>query len=118
MSETYQEARENVVRMAQHYIDYCASYGTECSFYEYCEPDIPMTPETKELIANIEKYEKLDKHYFIHDFGDGWRASVRVDIVTAAEAQKARKNSAGFAGYDWLIKNILSGKMKGMKIRD
>ncbi|MBD9292888.1 MAG: hypothetical protein EGS42_13570 [Coprococcus eutactus] len=68
--------------------------------------------------SDIEKYEKLDKHYFIHDFGDGWRASVRVDIVTAAEAQKARKNSAGFAGYDWLIKNILSGKMKGMKIRD
>lgn len=31
---------------------------------------------------------------------------------------QARKNSAGFAGYDWLIKNILSGKMKGMKIRD
>lgn len=49
--------------------------------------------------SDIEKYEKLDKHYFIHDFGDGWRASVRVDIVTAAEAQKARKNSAGFAGY-------------------
>lgn len=39
--------------MAQHYIDYCASYGTECSFYEYCEPDIPMTPETKELIAKV-----------------------------------------------------------------
>lgn len=37
MSETYQEARKNVVRMAQHYIDYCASYGTKCSFYEYCE---------------------------------------------------------------------------------
>jgi hypothetical protein len=53
MNETYQEARENVVRMAQHYIDYCASYGTECSFYEYCEPDIPMTPETKELIAKV-----------------------------------------------------------------
>lgn len=45
MSETYQEARKNVVRMAQHYIDYCASYGTKCSFYEYCEPDIPMTPD-------------------------------------------------------------------------
>lgn len=53
MSETYQEARKNVVRMAQHYIDYCASYGTKCSFYEYCEPDIPMTTETKELIAKV-----------------------------------------------------------------
>lgn len=53
MSETYQEARKNVVRMAQHYIDYCASYGTKCSFYEYCESDIPMTTETKELIAKV-----------------------------------------------------------------
>lgn len=50
---TRRSARKNVVRMAQHYIDYCASYGTKCSFYEYCEPDIPMTTETKELIAKV-----------------------------------------------------------------
>ena len=51
--------------------------------------------------------EKLiDKSYF-HDFGDGWSASIRTRQVDSKEAQKIRKKSKGFCGYEWMIKSIL-----------
>lgn len=53
---------------------------------------------TDELVANG------PYHY---NFGDGWRALVRVRKVTAAEAKKSRKRTAGFCGYDWMITSIL-----------
>lgn len=42
-----------------------------------------------------------------YDFGDGWRASVSAKLVTPAEARKLRRESAGFAGYDWMVDSII-----------
>ena len=39
---------------------------------------------------------------------DGWCASVRVSIVSSAEATKARRKSDGFCGYDWMVDSLLS----------
>lgn len=50
---------------------------------------------------------KLDNGYFIYDFGDGWTAGVSSKRVSAREAQKAMRQSAGFHGYDWMVDEIL-----------
>lgn len=58
---------------------------------------------------DMERAEKIaaGKSYG-YNFGDGWYARVHVEIVTPAEARKARKKSAGFMGYDWMIGSILN----------
>jgi hypothetical protein len=43
-----------------------------------------------------------------YDFGDGWVASVTAREVTAAEARKIERKSAGFCGYDWMVQDIIS----------
>lgn len=50
---------------------------------------------------------KLDDGYFIYDFGDGWTAGVSSKRVSAREAQKAMRQSAGFHGCDWMVDEIL-----------
>ena len=51
-----------------------------------------------------------------YSFGDGWRASVWVRQVGAAEARSLRKKSRGFCGYDWMITAIRSyGEIRTMK---
>ena len=44
---------------------------------------------------------------FGHNFGDGWFASVGVEVVPAAEARKLRRKSDGFCGYDWMVDSII-----------
>lgn len=44
---------------------------------------------------------------FYYNFGDGWGANVRVEIITSSEAKKRRKVSAGFCGYEWMINTIM-----------
>lgn len=59
------------------------------------------------------------KASFCYDFGDGWVAGVDVKIVTAQEANKLVRNSRGFAGYDWMIREILQhGRILTMEERD
>lgn len=61
---------------------------------------------------------KLDSGYFYYNFGDGWGAGVITKRVTAAEANRAMKKSAGFQGYDWMIDEILTyGKILTRKER-
>lgn len=43
---------------------------------------------------------------YFYSFGDGWAASVSARIVEATEARRLRRQSAGFAGYDWMIEEI------------
>ena len=45
--------------------------------------------------------------YYDYNFGDGWRAAVTVREVTASAAAKLRKQSKGFAGYDWMVDEII-----------
>jgi hypothetical protein len=41
-----------------------------------------------------------------YDFGDGWRAYVKISECTASEKKELVKKSAGFCGYDWMISDI------------
>jgi len=54
-----------------------------------------------------EKGETLNNESFYYNFGDGWGASVRVKIIDAAEGNRLRAKSKGFAGYEWMIDSIL-----------
>ncbi len=44
---------------------------------------------------------------FDYRWSDGWWARVTCRQVTSKEAEKIRKNSDGFCGYDWMIDSIL-----------
>lgn len=50
----------------------------------------------------------LDKGYFYYNFGDGWSAGITVkEIPNRKTAAKMRKISAGFCGYDWMVRSII-----------
>lgn len=54
------------------------------------------------------KAAQLDGKSFGYNFGDGWRASVRVHIPRdSIDTRQARKNSKGFCGYDWMVDSII-----------
>jgi hypothetical protein len=42
-----------------------------------------------------------------YNFGDGWGASVSVELVDSKTASKRRKLSKGFCGYEWMIQSII-----------
>ena len=53
-----------------------------------------------------EAKEILNNGRFYYNFGDGWVACVTVKQVDSKEANKIRKITRGFCGYDWMIKSI------------
>ena len=60
---------------------------------------------SKKDIAMIE--EKLGKRSYRYDFGDGWSACVVLTEITQKEANRIKRKSTGFCGYDWMIDSIL-----------
>lgn len=55
--------------------------------------------------------EKLDViGYYYHDFGDGWGAGITIKEVDAVEYKHLKKITRGFAGYEWMVKSILTHK--------
>lgn len=56
-------------------------------------------------------HEKADdvckKQSYYYNFGDGWGASVKVEKMTIKDANKIKKKSAGFCGYNWMIESII-----------
>ena len=61
---------------------------------------------------NRKKEAELDGKYFRYDFGDGWCAGIKCKKMTAQEANKLRRKSKGFCGYEWMVKSILeNGKI-------
>jgi hypothetical protein len=65
------------------------------------------------LIKNLSKSQlanipfKDGRVSFYYNFGDGWGANVAVELVDAKEAKRRRKNSKGFASYDWMVDEII-----------
>lgn len=51
--------------------------------------------------------ECVGKDYF-YRWDDGWTACVSTRSVPSSEANKIRKKSCGFCGYDWMIRSICS----------
>lgn len=44
---------------------------------------------------------------FDYRWDDGWGANVSVKRMPISEARKLERKSAGFCGYDWMIKSII-----------
>lgn len=62
------------------------------------------TNEMKEKVASI-----LQKENYFYDFGDGWTARVEVkEVADRNEANRIKRKSAGFYGYDWMIESIVN----------
>ena len=53
------------------------------------------------------EFDKLKAGQFTYEFSDGWEAFIDTWFVSEEEAKKLVKNSAGFAGYDWMVASIL-----------
>ncbi len=68
----------------------------------------------------VEQAQKiLDGGGYYYNFGDGWGASVDVRAVNAKEANKARRASKGFCGYDWMVREIIAdGRIKTLQERN
>lgn len=48
---------------------------------------------------------ELDGKSWGYSWSDGWHASIRARVVPKGERLK---KSAGFSGYDWMVRNILA----------
>lgn len=64
------------------------------------------------VYAKIRKLDKkkevvLDGTSYSYRWDDGWCARVDVCKVDAKEANKIRRKSVGFYGYDWMIDSII-----------
>ena len=45
---------------------------------------------------------------FYYRWPDGWGACVSVRRMRAKEAARLEKKSAGFCGYDWMIRSLIN----------
>lgn len=45
---------------------------------------------------------------FYYNFGDGWGANVKMEIINSCEGNNRRKISSGFCGYDWMVDSIMA----------
>lgn len=59
------------------------------------------------LVKNLPKSTEIEEKSHYYNFGDGWGANVKVEIVGPSEAKLRRKVSKGFSGYEWMIDEIL-----------
>ena len=61
----------------------------------------------------IQFMEGQESKNFYYNFGDDWRAKVKVKKILSKEKNKLERISAGFCNYDWMIDSILkNGKIK------
>ena len=59
--------------------------------------------QSKDWFKDLLKDGKDSWHY---SWGDGWGATVRVEIVDSVESRIRKKISKGFCGYEWMISSI------------
>ena len=61
----------------------------------------------------IQFMEGQESKNFYYNFGDDWRAKVKVKKILSKEKNKLERISAGFCNYEWMIDSILkNGKIK------
>lgn len=58
--------------------------------------------------AKAKAAEILTKGHYSYSWSDGWRALITVYEITRQDANKIRKHSMGFCGYEWMVRSILS----------
>lgn len=49
-----------------------------------------------------------DCQNYYYNFGDGWGANVKMEIVDERECRRRTRISAGFCGYTWMVWSILN----------
>lgn len=77
---------------------------------------VSLNKAQKQLVTELINGLKTS---FYYEFGDGWGANVKMELVDGREASRRRKNSKGFAGYQWMCDEILQhGKILTLKERD
>jgi hypothetical protein len=77
-----------------------------------------VRPLGRSATAVAREVEIVSNSPYRYDFGDGWAASVTARAVDAKEARRLRANSAGFAGYDWMVHEILTdGRIRSLSER-
>jgi hypothetical protein len=66
---------------------------------------IVKTFKSKKQIEQAQSIVKTG--YYHYSWSDGWGAGIRVSEVDSAQARKLRKESQGFAGYNWMVDSIM-----------
>lgn len=61
--------------------------------------------KTKRAAEKVNKI--LDEGSFYYRWEDGWCACVKVRKVNVEEANRLRRKSEGFCGYDWMVTSII-----------
>ena len=69
------------------------------------------------LYARVYRNSEVPKEHigkaFTYRWDDGWEACIKVVQVDNKEANRVRKKSVGFYGYDWMIESIIKfGEIK------
>ncbi len=61
-------------------------------------------------VKKLGKQKELELHdkNFYYDFGDGWGANVKAEKVDSKIANKMKRASKGFCGYEWMIDSIIA----------
>lgn len=59
------------------------------------------------VYKNVEVPKERVGKVFTYRWDDGWEAWVEVVQVDSKEANRIRKKSVGFCGYDWMIESII-----------
>lgn len=59
---------------------------------------------------NKEVPKELWGNEYFYRWDDGWCACVSVNEMDYKSAKKLKKKSAGFCGYDWMIKSLIAYK--------
>lgn len=75
--------------------------------YEKIMKDAKSEPIYKGAFVREQIGETPPMTSFYYSFGDGWGASVIVEKVDSKEANKRKRISKGFSGYDWMVDNII-----------
>ena len=57
-------------------------------------------------VCSVGSKSTIKPGYYEYGFGDGWRGSVAVREVDVKTANKLRRESDGFCGYDWMVDEI------------
>lgn len=73
------------------------------------------------IVENVRKQEQaelvLAGSPYMHRWDDGWVAQIAVKAVDAAEARRLRKQTCGFNGYGWMVRNIISHQQTNDRLK-
>lgn len=86
--------------------------GSDNKYYHI----VSLNKARKKLVTELVNNNKTN---FSYNFGDGWVANIKMEIVDKNEAIRRRNLLSGFRGYQWMCHEILEhGKIFTLSERD